>query len=212
MTGMYGFLIAAAWPNGDPREVAHRILLDRRYHLGPQGPAPKSWLEQLFDLIDAFWRRLTEPLNHLAGNDVVSRIVGFVVLLAVLAGLIYVAVRFGRNVRFGRARPDAVHADALFDGADARTLLGRALAAAAEGRHHDAAALLWASALRALDERGRVRYDAARTPGEWRRAVRDPNFDALARDAVVALFGDRGADAALVARMRATYDRVVTPA
>ena len=212
MTGMYGFLIAAAWPNGDPREVARRILLERRYHLGPQGPAPKSWLEQLFELLDTFWRRLTEPLSHLAGNDVLSRIVGFVILLVVLAGLVYVAVRFGRNVRFGRARRDAVHADALFDGADARTLLARALAAAAEGRHHDAAALLWASALRALDERGRVRYDAARTPGEWRRAVRDPNFDALARDAVVALFGDRGADAALVARMRATYDRVVAPA
>ena len=71
---------------------------------------------------------------------------------------------------------------------------------------------MWASALRALDERGRVRYDAARTPGEWRRAVRDPAFDALARDAVVALFGNRGADAALVARMRESYDRVVVPA
>ncbi|HEY6236828.1 MAG TPA: hypothetical protein VIW69_17135, partial [Candidatus Elarobacter sp.] len=64
----------------------------------------------------------------------------------------------------------------------------------------------------ALDERGRVRYDAARTPGEWRRMVRDPAFDALARDAVVALFGNRGADAALVTRMRESYDRVVAPA
>ena len=52
----------------------------------------------------------------------------------------------------------------------------------------------------------------ARTPGEWRRAVRDPAFDALARDAVVALFGNRGVDAALVTRMRASYDRVVAPA
>jgi hypothetical protein len=57
-----------------------------------------------------------------------------------------------------------------------------------------------------------VRYDAARTPGEWRRAVRDPAFDALARDAVVALFGNRAADAALVARMRDAYDRVVPAA
>ncbi|HTD36799.1 MAG TPA: DUF4129 domain-containing protein, partial [Candidatus Limnocylindrales bacterium] len=71
---------------------------------------------------------------------------------------------------------------------------------------------LWASAQRALDERGRVRFDPARTPGEWRRAVRDPSFDALARDAVIALFGDRGADAALVTRMREAYDRVVAPA
>jgi hypothetical protein len=212
MTGTRVLLIAAVWPNGDPREVAHRILLDRRYHLGPQGPAPKTWLEQLLDAIDAFWRRVNEPLSHLTGNDLLTRIVGFVILLAVLAGLVYVIVVFGRNVRFARARRESVQAGALADGADARTLLARALAAAAEGRHHDAAALLWASALRALDERGRVRFDAARTPGEWRREVRDPNFDALARDAVVALFGDRGADAALVARMRATYDRVLAPA
>jgi hypothetical protein len=212
MTGIHSVFIAAVWPNGDPRALVRSILLDRRYHAGPQGPAPKTWFEQFLDALDAFWRRLTEPLNHLAGNDLLSRIVGFVILLALLAALIYVAVRFGRNLRFGRAQRTAAHADALSAGADARALLARALAAAAEGRHHDAAALLWASALRALDERGRVRYDAARTPGEWRRAVRDPNFDVLARDAVVALFGERGADAALVARMRAMYDRVVAPA
>ncbi|HEV3087511.1 MAG TPA: hypothetical protein VGX96_09840 [Candidatus Elarobacter sp.] len=200
------------WPHGDPREVAHRILLDRRYHAGPYGPAPKSWFEQLLDALDAFWRRLTEPLNHLAGNDLVTRAVGLAILVAVLAGLVYVVVRFGRSLRFKREAREGSQYYALGEGADARTLLSRALAASAEGRHHDAAALLWASALRALDERGRVRYDAARTPGEWRREVRDPNFDALARDAVVALFGERGADAALVARMRATYDRVVAPA
>ena len=108
--------------------------------------------------------------------------------------------------RWARGRP---HRRARRRDADAKTLLARALEAAAAGRHHDAAALLWASALRALDERGRVRYDPARTPGEWRREVRDPSFDVLARDAVVALFGDRGADAALVARMREAYDRVV---
>ena len=121
-------------------------------------------------------------------------------------------MRFGRNLRVHRTARSARSAEALGEDADARTLLARALDAASAGRHHEAAALLWASALRALDERGRVRYDAARTPGEWRRAVRDPDFDALARDAVVALFGDRGADAALVARMRETYDRVVVTA
>ncbi len=42
--------------------------------------------------------------------------------------------------------------------------------------------------------------------------MRDPAFDALARDAVVALFGGRAVDAALVERMRAAYERVVAPA
>jgi hypothetical protein len=202
----------AAWPHGDPRVVAQRILADRQYQLAPQKPGEKSWLELLGDAVAELWRRLMSPLGHLLGNKTLTTVIGMAVLVVLLVFLGFVVARFARRVR---AKPSArarAQAFALGDDADARTLFARALAAAAEGRHHDAAALLWASALRALDERGRVRYDAARTPGEWRRAVRDPAFDALARDAVVALFGNRGADAALVTRMRESYDRVVVPA
>ena len=200
------------WPHGDPRDVAHRVLADRRFQIAPQHPGEKSWVELLGDAISALWRRMTEPLRHVLGNQTLTTVIGIAVLVALIAFVAIIVVRFARGRRAkapARARVDAF---ALGDDADARTLFARALAAAAQGRHHDAAALLWASALRALDERGRVRYDAARTPGEWRRMVRDPAFDALARDAVVALFGDRGADAALVTRMRASYDRVVAPA
>jgi len=203
----------AAWPHGDPRAVAQRILADRHYQLAPQAPGDKSWLELLGDALNELWRRLTAPLDHLLGNRTLTTVIGTAVLIALLVFLGVVITRFARGLRAkapSRARGTSVALDD--DGADARTLFARALAAAAEGRHHDAAALLWASALRALDERGRVRFDAARTPGEWRRAVRDPAFDALARDAVVALFGNRGVDAALVTRMRASYERVVTPA
>jgi uncharacterized protein DUF4129 len=204
--------MTAAWPHGDPREVAQRILADRHYQLAPQRPGEKSWLDLLGDAVNELWRRLTAPLGHLLGNQTLTSVVGIAVLVVVLVFLGFVVARFARGFRRThtvRARPATF---ALGDDADARTLFALALAAAAEGRHHDAAALLWASALRALDERGHVRYDPARTPGEWRRAVRDPAFDALARDAVVALFGNRGADAALVTRMRASYDRVVAPA
>ena len=200
------------WPHGDPRDVAQRILADRQYQLAPQKPGDKSWLDLLWDALGELWRRLTAPLGHLLGNQTLTSVIGIAVLVALLVFLAFVVARFARGL--GRKQTDRARADtfALGDDVDARTLLARALAAAAEGRHHDAAALLWASALRALDERGHVRYDPARTPGEWRRAVRDPAFDALARDAVVALFGHRGADAALVTRMRASYDRVVAPA
>jgi hypothetical protein len=202
----------AAWPHGDPRAVAQRILADRHYQLAPQQPGEKSWLDLLGDAVNELWRRLMAPLGHLLGNQTLTSVVGIAVLVTVLVLLGFVVARFARGLH----RRQTVHARsatfALGDDADARTLLARALAAAAEGRHHDAAALLWASALRALDERGHVRYDPARTPGEWRRAVRDPAFDALARDAVVAMFGNRGADAALVTRMRASYDRIVAPA
>ena len=203
--------MTAPWPHGDPRDVAQRVLTDRRFQLAPQQPGDKSWLDLLGDALSELWRRLTAPLQHLLGNQTLVTIVGIAVLVALVVVVAIVVVRFARARRGltparARARTDAF---ALDDDADARTLFARALAAAAEGRHHDAAALLWASALRALDERGRVRYDAARTPGEWRRVVRDPAFDALARDAVVALFGNRGADAELVTRMRESYDRVV---
>jgi hypothetical protein len=202
----------APWSHGDPRAVAHRILTDRQFQLAPQQPGDKSWLDLLGDALGDLWRRLMAPLEHLLGNKTITSVVGIAVLVVLLVFLGFVVVRFARGMRrTPRARAHG-GAFALGDDADARTLFARALAAAAEGRHHDAAALLWASALRALDERGRVRYDAARTPGEWRRAVRDPAFDALARDAVVALFGNRGADAALVTRMRESYDRVVSPA
>ena len=212
----------ALWPHGDPRSVARSMLADRRFHTEPGAP-DKQWWQYVLDLLGKWWhwlfdplwpwlRRLFEPLGHAIGNDAVTRSIGIGVLVLVLAFLVYVIVRFARRLRIRHAVRTSTAVAALGAEADARTLLARALAAAADGRHHEAAALFWSSALRALDEAGRVRFDAARTPGEWRRAVRDPAFDALARDAVVALFGDRGADASLVTRMREAYDRVVAHA
>jgi len=201
-----------SWPHGDPRAVAQRILADRQYQLAPQQPGDKSWLDLLGDAWNALWHRLTAPLGQLLGNQTLTSVIGIAVLVVLLAFLAFVVARFATRLRLRTSARARAAAFALGDDADARTLFARALAAAAEGRHHDAAALLWASALRALDEHGHVRYDPARTPGEWRRAVHDPAFDALARDAVVALFGNRAVDAAFVARMRESYDRVVAPA
>ncbi len=208
----------AVWPHGDPRAVARAVLADPRYRSAAPGPSDQSWWDVLWRPLRALWRAFLDSLKHVFGNDAVTSLIGYAILFAVVVFLAVVLVRFA--ARFGwspfRRRTDGggagYHADPLHDDADAATLRARALAAAAEGRYRDAAALLWASALRALDERGQVRYDAARTPGEWRRAVRDPAFDALAREAVVALFGGRAVDAALVERMRAAYERVVTPA
>ena len=203
--------MSAAWPHGDPREIARGILADPRFHVPAEKNSP-SWWSWLLDELGKWWNRLWEPLRNAIGNQWLAHAIGITVLVVVLAFLAFVIVRFARGLRVRRPARTSVTASALPAEADARTLFALALAAAAEGRHHDAAALLWSSALRALDERGRIRYDAARTPGEWRRAVRDPAFDALARDAVIALFGDRGADASLVARMRDAYDRILAPA
>jgi hypothetical protein len=203
--------VNATWPHGDPRGVAKLILADRRYHAASQ-PAPKTLWDLLWNAVRKWWNDLFAPLGHVFGNELVTEFVGLAVLTVALAFLAFVAYRFARPYLRERRASTRAAATALAHDGDAAALRGRALAAANEGRYHDAAALLWASALRALDEAGRVRYDAARTPGEWRREVRDPAFDAFARDAVVALFGDRSADEALFARMRRTYDAIVTSA
>jgi Domain of unknown function (DUF4129) len=202
--------VTAPWPHGDPRELVQRVLADPRFQHAARRPNEKSWWDYVMDAVRELMRRLTAPLQHLAGDERAATIIGYVVIAiatAVAVVLLVNVVKLLSRRRTPRAR--GATAEALEAGSDARSLLARALDAASAGRHHEAAALLWASALRVLDERGRVRFDPARTPGEWRRAVRDPSFDALARDAVVALFGERGADAALVARMRESYDRVV---
>ncbi len=199
------------WPHGDPRAVVQRVLADGRFERAAQRSHEKSWYEIVIDELQKLWNLITEPLKHITGNSRVTTVIGTVVLIAIVVLVTVVVARFATRIRWRRARGDALPAASGFD-ADARTLLARALESASAGRHHEAAALLWASALRALDEAGRVRFDAARTPGEWRRMVRDASFDAFARDAVDALFGDRGVDAALVARMREAYDRVIAPA
>jgi hypothetical protein len=70
-----------------------------------------------------------------------------------------------------------------------------------------AAGLIFLSAVRALDERGRLPYDPARTPGEYRRLVRDPVFDAFAVDAVTAVFAADEPGVDLYERMYGSYDR-----
>jgi hypothetical protein len=83
--------------------------------------------------------------------------------------------------------------------------LARAAAAAREERWRDAAAALVQAAFAALDESGRLPYDAARTPSEARRALGDPAFDGFARDADLALFASSSATAERYERMRTAF-------
>jgi hypothetical protein len=201
--------VNALWPHGDPDLVARAILAQPQFRDAARPSGERPWWAPLADLAAGLWQRLVDAVRHLGGGSRIAEIVGIVVLAAVLLFLAFVVARF---VRFPARRPQrssALDAAAIDRSGDAATLRAEALRAAAEGRPRDAAALLWSSLLRALDETGRVRFDAARTPGEWRRLVRDAAFDGFARDAVLALFGDRPVDDALVARMRDAYDRLV---
>jgi hypothetical protein len=200
--------VSAPWIHGDPLAVARAILREPRFRHATDAPAQPTWWDRLLSWLGWLWDRLVASMQHLRGGGRVADVIGTLVLVAVVCALGVIAVRSVRRTARPAPSRDAFAADALDDALDAAALRARAKDAAAAGRFRDAAALLWTSALRALDERERVPYDAARTPGEWRRAVRDADFDVLARDAVAALFAG-AADAALVARMSEAYDRML---
>lgn len=198
------------WPHGDPDAVARRLLAEPRFRDALTPPGAKSWWEYVLEAIGRWWHQLTGGLGKVFGNGAVATIVGALILIAVILALTWVIWRIVRRPA-GRARrfASAAEIERLGRQADAAGLRDAAQRAYEAGRYRDAAALFWSAALRCLDERGSVRYDPARTPGEWRRAVRNAAFDAFARDAVVALFSPSGVDAALAARMRDGFDAAV---
>jgi hypothetical protein len=202
----------AAWPHGDPRDVVRAIVADPRYTLRtPSQPARASWFDLLRDWLGGIARGVLHGIDRALGaNNSFEAAIGFGVLAAAF-GLLgwgsYVLVRsYTRTLGArGRGRPDVLPDGVA--GADSAALRAAAQAAAQAGRYREAAGLLFLAVLRALDERGRVAYDAARTPGEYRRLVRDPLFDALAGDAVVAVFAPAEPSAELFARMNGECER-----
>lgn len=206
------------WAHGDPREVIRAIVADGRYDLHPPGPPPQpSWFDVLSGWVMRGLRSLLHGLDRVLGaRNPFETAIGFAVIVAAFGLLgfgIYALVRSylrGPRVKRGRSGGGEPLAD---DPATSAVLRAAALAAARARRYREAAALLFSAAVRALDERGRVAYDPARTPGEYRRLVRDPTFDALASDAVVALFAAAEPPGDLFERMDAAYECwLATPA
>jgi hypothetical protein len=203
-----------AWPQGDPRDVARSIIADPRFALGaPSRPAAPSWFDLLRDQLSGIARGLLHGIDRALGaNSSFEVAIGFGVLAAAFGLLgwgMYVLV--GSWVRSlgerGRSNP-ATLPDGIAE-ADSCALRAAAQAAALGGRYREAAGLLFLAVLRELDEHGRIAYDAARTPGEYRRLVRDSRFDALAADAVVAVFAPAEPTADVFARMSGEYERFI---
>lgn len=202
--------MTVVWPHGDPRDVVRAVLADPRFRgsTGGDAPAP-NLLDRILSWIGEQFAHLTRLIAHLVGgNDAANLVLGIAVLAGLAALGIYLAYRLARTIRLARhAAPNG--ALALEGAPTSRALYVLAVAAAREERWHDAAAALFASALRALDERERLPFDPARTAGEARRLVREPAFDDLARDGTFALFGRGGADAGRFARMHDAYLRLL---
>jgi hypothetical protein len=198
--------VNATWPHGDPQALARAILADPRYRgtttSDVAGPDPIS---QLLMWIGRHIGTLMHAIGRLLGtHSTANNVIAVAVLAAIVAGIALLVWRFlllpGR--RSTSARSGSV---TLGDDLSSAALLALAFAAARDERWHDAASALVRAAMRALDERGRLRFDPARTPGEARRLLHDPAFDAFEREATTALFADGAATPERFTRMRAAF-------
>lgn len=198
-----------AWPHGDPRTVVRAIVADKRYEGGMSPDPQPSWL----DIVHAWLARVLHGLlvtvdRALGAHNPFEAVIGFALIAAAFAllgvGSYALARSYVRRPRQGSYA--GADAPGSIGERRASALRGAALAAARAGRYREAAALLFGATVRALDEAGRIAYDAARTPGEYRRLVRDPRFDVLANDAVVALFAAAEPSAELFERMSSAYE------
>jgi hypothetical protein len=201
------------WPNGDPRDVARAIVADPRFtRRVAEPPAERTWLDAVRDWLVGVLRGVLHAIDRTLGaHSPLDAAIGFAVIGAafvLFGGAVYVLVR--SLLRARAQRGPAAQRAGRDDGVAATAVELRAAAreAARAGRNRAAAALLFRAAVAALDERGRVAYDPARTPGEYRRLVRDARFDAFAADAVVALYAAAEPRGDIVDRMDLAYDRL----
>jgi hypothetical protein len=193
------------WPHGDPRDVARAIVADPRFHgtTSDRAPAP-GFIDRIFAWLGERLADLLRAIGHALGSRTPLNVaIGAGVLLIAAAGLAFLVVRFVRlPARRRRQSPASL---ALERACTSAELIAQACAAASAERWHDAASALVRAALHALDERGRLRFDPARTPGEARRLLHDAAFDAFEREATTALFAAGAATPERFARLRATY-------
>jgi hypothetical protein len=163
-------------------------------------------------LLETVWRWFVEhvlrPLLHplakaLDASHGVGTVLGFVIILvatlALGALLVRLVVAFARPA--GEPGVPVAPARALATARSSAAWASAAREAAARGDFARAIAALFAAALVALDERALVVYDAARTPGEYRRLVRrvriaaSAPFDELTDRFVYAAYGSGAAGA-----------------
>lgn len=183
-----------------------------RPELSPPPPSPVSqWLSRAWEWVTGLWDRL---FPGVAVSDTASRAL-FWTLLAILA-LVGLAIAlhllmqaggaWGR--RTGERRTGAAGGLASEGGLRADDWEGLARRAAGEGRWRDASLALYQALLFRLHDRGVVRYDPSKTPGDYRREARRAGPEAGSFEGFVRLFepvafGGRALDGDGYARLRA---------
>ncbi len=194
-----------------------------------QAQVQKTWWQRFLEWLAGLFDRLFGGLFAAAAGAPpwVGKLIVYATLAALAVLIVYVATRLARYLL--RTRPVAIDEDEgelLAHRASAPELLDMARAAARAGEHARAISLLFRAALRRLDASGVIPYDAARTAGEYRRAVRKSctvaaaPFDALAHTFTLATYAQAPvaesdwytADAAYKSFEPVVAERVARPA
>jgi len=177
------------------------ILAQPAYHEAEsktEATPKKSWWEVFLEWLAGLFQKLFGGLFSAAtGLPWLGQVIIYATLAALAALLVYVAIRLARFMAVSRRARGVEDAGELLEReTSAQELLDVARAAAARGEYALAISLLFRAALRQLDSVGLVPYDAARTAGEYRRAVRrassqaSPPFDSLAQTFTIATYAN----------------------
>ena len=211
--------VPAHWPRGDPDALARAITAQPAYRVAP-AESNAAGAQSLWDAFWSFIGHVLEPLAHWihgvsSGGKPLGLVLSYALFALVLAGLIYLVVRIVDALSTASASERGARSareGALIAARSAAEWRASAEAAAARGDYAAAVVALFSAALASLDERALVPFDRARTPGEYRRALRrgaawaaEP-FDVLADAFVRAAFAGRPVSRDDYARAAAAYD------
>jgi hypothetical protein len=161
------------WPHGDPNVVVRSILAQPAFHQQTKtGAAQESLIERIIHWIGDRLKALLEVVRVPAALESTAQIVWLALVLIVAALLAYLLFGVVTGLAARTGREAALSGRPLEESVTSAALNIASAAAAERGEYAQAIALLFRAALAALDERALVAYDAARTPGEYRRVVR----------------------------------------
>ncbi|HKU67816.1 MAG TPA: DUF4129 domain-containing protein [Candidatus Baltobacteraceae bacterium] len=191
--GRFGLQPAAQ----DPQALAREILAQPRFRLDVRGAPAHTWWDALRDWLGARWDRLIDAFAHhvrIGGTAGVA--IGDLLLVLAIGGAIVVLVRLLRTIAREASSSGAGFSIPLPAGADPALLHEEARQSAQRGAYALALALLFRAVLAALDARGLLRDDPARTVNECRRDVRtraaalSGAFDCIARGFTAAVYAE----------------------
>jgi hypothetical protein len=196
----------SAWPHGDPDALVRTVLAAPGYRTAPAvtdvAPPPSFWSTFVAWIARHVLGPLLRPFARaIASTHGVGTAVGLALALLALAAIAFAVYRLALAFVAPALASDPMRSAGIEPYGDAADWRARARDAADRGDYAAAIAALFRAALAALDERAIVRYDAARTPAEYRRLVRRergpaaPAFDELAERFTRAVYAPRASGA-----------------